>query len=190
MELLKFSIIVIHCQKMWEQELKYRSILWQRATLISWSHQVQPCAAEHETPSSMLPGPWHGNQPVFSGNHLEGMSISSAETRVPFFPKAGGRHQLLLLLWWFFASAKDRSWHNCSQGSGGKENLRCEDLNSSFFNLDHGLCCWAEGKKQTFCCSSYYIQLAGPFFNYHNTNEASGVSSSLSKYFRETFYSF
>lgn len=24
---------------------------------------------------------------------------------------------------------------------------------------------------QTFCCSSYYVQLSGPFFNYHDTNE-------------------
>lgn len=116
--------------------------------------------------------------------------LLSTMTWMPFFPKEGEGHQPLLLSQCFYPSAKDLSWQNCSQEGDGIENLGCEHQNSSFFNWDHGLCFRAERKRQTFCCSSYYIQLSGPFFNYHDTNEDSGVSSSLSKYFRETLYSF
>lgn len=175
---------------MWEQEPKHKSS-HAKGQFLFLKVQVEPCgclSAAGPQPHRELRMLCEASDVQTSqraqGEPAQNRSISSAPWHRCHFPIEEG-HQPLLLSQCFCPTAKDPSW----QEGDGIVNLGCELQNSSFLNLDHGLCFRAEGKMQTFCCSSYYIQLSGPFFNYHDTNEGSGVSSSLSKYFRETLYS-
>lgn len=105
---------------------------------------------------------WRGNQAECSVGTTSRARLSPQPGDMDAFLSKSKRtsapHFIAVLL----AQCLDPSWQNCSQGSAGKEDLGCEHLNSLFFNLDHGLCFSAEGRTQTFCCSSYYNYL-GPF---------------------------
>ena len=154
---------------MWEHKPKHRPASWRRAAPVAWSCRVQPRAAEHgdarpraarpraSRTSDVETNPRVEWEPPRGHGHL-----LSPVTWMPFFPKAGG-HQPLLLLQCFYPSAKDPSWQNCSQESGGKENSGCERLNSSFFYLDHGLYFWAEGRCKLSAAVACIYGYLGPF---------------------------
>lgn len=148
--LLKLNVVSTRCLKTWEQEPKHKSAPWPRAAPISRSHQVLRSSGR---PGRGLPGPvprrelgrlcdglWCGNQMDCSvGTTLRACPSPRLSDMGAFLSKTGGGHQPLRLSWCFYPSAKDPSWQTCSGESSGTENLGGEHLNSSFFNLDHGL---------------------------------------------------